>query len=131
MAEGSTMEYLPEKPREPLASDCCGTGCSPCVMDIYQDELAQWEHLQGLSVEERKRFLERTSAGGTADTSHVALSPVEYRQFEIVNVVQVTRDSYLYTFKMSADQVLGLRPGQHAILRYSIFSCQPSYQPHS
>ena len=34
---------LPEKPEKPLNSDCCGQGCTPCVLDIYQEELAIWE----------------------------------------------------------------------------------------
>jgi len=38
------MEFkLPTKPEKPLASDCCGQGCSPCVQDIYQEELEIWE----------------------------------------------------------------------------------------
>ncbi len=34
--------YLPAKPQEPDASDCCGTGCTPCVYDIYEQELKLW-----------------------------------------------------------------------------------------
>ena len=34
---------LPEKPEEPLQSDCCGTGCTPCVFDLYDQEVKQWE----------------------------------------------------------------------------------------
>ena len=34
---------LPAEPEEPLASDCCGTGCTPCVFDLYGEELKAWE----------------------------------------------------------------------------------------
>ena len=34
---------FPPKPEEPLQSDCCGTGCVPCVFDIYEQELILWE----------------------------------------------------------------------------------------
>lgn len=36
-------ELCPEPPQKPLDSDCCGTGCTPCVFDIYEKELALWE----------------------------------------------------------------------------------------
>ena len=34
---------LPKKPERPLDSDCCGQGCSPCVLDIYDEDLKIWE----------------------------------------------------------------------------------------
>ena len=34
---------LPEKPEEPSQSDCCGSGCNPCVFDIYEQELKIWK----------------------------------------------------------------------------------------
>lgn len=39
----------PQPPEAPLPSDCCDSGCDPCVYDLYNDELqlyrerlAQW-----------------------------------------------------------------------------------------
>lgn len=34
---------LPPKPQEPLPEDCCGSGCVPCVTDIYEQELRLWK----------------------------------------------------------------------------------------
>ena len=34
---------LPNPPEKPLDSDCCGNGCVPCVMDVYQEEVAVWK----------------------------------------------------------------------------------------
>lgn len=31
------------KPREPGPSECCGSGCSRCVWDVYFDALSEWE----------------------------------------------------------------------------------------
>ncbi|PNI71405.1 CYB5RL isoform 7 [Pan troglodytes] len=31
------------RPTEPLPSQCCGSGCSPCVFDLYHRDLARWE----------------------------------------------------------------------------------------
>jgi hypothetical protein len=33
----------PTPPRQPEPHECCGTGCIPCVMDIYEEELWQYE----------------------------------------------------------------------------------------
>lgn len=34
---------FPPKPDKPLDSDCCGQGCDPCILDIYQQELEIWK----------------------------------------------------------------------------------------
>lgn len=31
------------KPREPAVGECCGSGCTRCVWDVYYDELAKYE----------------------------------------------------------------------------------------
>jgi hypothetical protein len=33
----------PTPPRKPEPHECCGTGCIPCVMDIYEEELFEYE----------------------------------------------------------------------------------------
>ena len=43
LQDGSKDIILPGKPEEPQQSDCCGTGCTPCVFDIYDQEVALWE----------------------------------------------------------------------------------------
>ncbi|XP_078263802.1 NADH-cytochrome b5 reductase-like isoform X2 [Rhinoraja longicauda] len=42
MAENDD-EWISLQPREPLPSQCCGSGCQPCVFDIYEMELGQWK----------------------------------------------------------------------------------------
>lgn len=32
----------PEPPEPPLPSDCCDSGCDPCVHDTYAEELAHY-----------------------------------------------------------------------------------------
>ncbi|WP_260464007.1 oxidoreductase-like domain-containing protein [Burkholderia sp. Bp8963] len=43
----------PIPPQQPELEDCCNSGCSPCVFDLYEDamdryraELAAWEARQ-------------------------------------------------------------------------------------
>ena len=33
----------PSAPERPLDSDCCGNGCTPCVFDIYEEEVTVWK----------------------------------------------------------------------------------------
>jgi hypothetical protein len=33
----------PEPPEKPLPSDCCGSGCAVCVLDVYADALERYE----------------------------------------------------------------------------------------
>lgn len=33
---------FPPPPREPDLDECCGTGCDPCVFDIYDQRLERW-----------------------------------------------------------------------------------------
>lgn len=33
---------LPPPPREPDLDECCGSGCDPCVFDLYEERLERW-----------------------------------------------------------------------------------------
>ncbi|XP_023392565.1 NADH-cytochrome b5 reductase-like isoform X1 [Pteropus vampyrus] len=41
--EDDEEAWLQLRPVEPLPSQCCGSGCSPCVFDLYHRNLARWE----------------------------------------------------------------------------------------
>ncbi len=119
---GSVEEDLPDPPEEPLPSDCCGGGCVPCVMDVYQEQLQQWERLKSMRSSERSKWREgkrraaREKGGGE---KKVAISLAEYRPFTITNIEQVSKDSFIFTFGLPTDTTLGLQVGQHIVLRYS------------
>ena len=34
---------LPCRPEKPADTDCCGSGCMPCIFDIYEQEVKIWE----------------------------------------------------------------------------------------
>ena len=38
----------PQPPREPLAEDCCGGGCAPCVYDRYYAALERYREAHRL-----------------------------------------------------------------------------------
>jgi hypothetical protein len=47
----------PVPPQKPLPSECCDSGCDPCIFDLYRDELAG--HARALA-EWRARHPDRT-----------------------------------------------------------------------
>ncbi|HQW64875.1 MAG TPA: oxidoreductase-like domain-containing protein [Pseudomonadota bacterium] len=36
---------LPPRPEPPQPGDCCGGGCARCVIDAYEEQLAEWQAL--------------------------------------------------------------------------------------
>ena len=76
----SAQAYLPDEPEEPLPSDCCGSGCSPCVYDLYHEELLLWKQLKAMGVEERRKLLEQRSPMAKKPAGEIALSPVQFRK---------------------------------------------------
>ncbi len=43
------------EPKEPHPDECCGKGCSPCVMELYYDKLGEYEdktaELESMKIE--------------------------------------------------------------------------------
>jgi len=37
-----TSPALPPRPEAPLPSDCRGSGCSPCIFELHEQELQRW-----------------------------------------------------------------------------------------
>ena len=63
---------LPQPPRKPEPHECCGTGCIPCVMDIYEEELWEYERslkqLQGQpQVQEQGQPQEQPQAANSTE----------------------------------------------------------------
>ena len=112
-----SLSNMPEPPQEPLQSDCCGTGCTPCVFDIYQDDLKCWEALAKLSPEERAVKIQKPRASQTTEVLESALSVEEYREFEVLALKEVSSNCFLYTFGLPELCTLGVGIGQHATLQ--------------
>ncbi|XP_064644052.1 NADH-cytochrome b5 reductase-like [Lineus longissimus] len=109
----SSDDLLPPKPEEPSQADCCGTGCIPCVFDIYDQELKLWEEdcrkvMEGASI---------TKEETEADSSDSVLSLTEYRPFAIQSISVISHDTKLYRFSLPTNGCLGLQVGQHIIMR--------------
>ncbi|XP_050424231.1 NADH-cytochrome b5 reductase-like [Adelges cooleyi] len=70
-------------PERPSESDCCGSGCVPCVLDVYDAEYARWNIRQTKKSDELRRDL---------------LSVTKYKAFKIAAFEQLSNDTRLYTF---------------------------------
>jgi hypothetical protein len=53
-AAGRHPDPAPQPPVEPALEDCCGSGCTPCIFDLYEDaceryrtNLEAWRARQG------------------------------------------------------------------------------------
>ncbi|MBS7457952.1 oxidoreductase-like protein [Coralloluteibacterium stylophorae] len=38
----SPSDPRPEPPEQPLPSDCCESGCDPCIFDLHAEALAEY-----------------------------------------------------------------------------------------
>ncbi|XP_057639957.1 NADH-cytochrome b5 reductase-like [Chionomys nivalis] len=112
--EDSDVEaWLQLKPVEPLPSQCCGSGCSPCVFDLYYRDLERWEAARARND---WSLLSGKQSSETQGCS-TKLSPETFLAFHISAIEKLTKDTYHVRFTLPGNSQLGLHPGQHLILR--------------
>ena len=107
---GPVNPPLPERPVEPDPSDCCGSGCIPCVFDIYEEDVKRWEQE---CIKIRTGLVNHELVSSTQD----GLSKSEYCPIKLLSISKVTSDTYLYRFSLPGHQSLGEVPAQHLMLR--------------
>lgn len=71
-------------PERPSESDCCGTGCVPCILDVYDKEYTLWKHRQSCENRDQLR--------------RDLLSVTNYKAYNITCIKQLNEDVYMYTF---------------------------------
>ncbi|KAM9327150.1 NADH-cytochrome b5 reductase-like [Gastrophryne carolinensis] len=122
------LEWLALRPEEPILDQCCSSGCSPCVFDIYQAELALWE-----KARERgdPNLLRKANTAVKIEDPGVLLSPETFRDFPICSIKEETKDTYRYRFQLPPGASLGLNLGQHLVLRGQVngLDVQRAYTP--
>ncbi|XP_040612964.1 NADH-cytochrome b5 reductase-like [Mesocricetus auratus] len=112
--EGHDAEaWLQLKPVEPLPSQCCGSGCSPCVFDLYSRDLERWEAARARN----DRSLLSGEQSPEAQGCSTKLSPETFLACHISTIEKLTKDTYHVRFTLPGNSQLGLHPGQHLILR--------------
>lgn len=105
-------ELLSRKPRKPAAEECCGSGCTLCVNDIYEQELAIWELECMRELQYGPNY--RESQQGPA------ISPDCYRSFTLRAVKSITACCSRYVFAVGDAGYLSFTVGQHLIMRASV-----------
>jgi cytochrome-b5 reductase len=134
------MEALfPPRPEEPQESDCCGSGCSPCVFDIYHLQLIEWQKQCTEILCNEGCCLETTST----ESNKPLLSQIKFSPFQLLSVQQHTHDTFIYLFqavRASSEEdlrshgvqythvrrPLDIKVGQHLIMRCGIDENQSS-----
>lgn len=99
--------WMRPRPRRPSESECCGSGCVPCVFDVYDQDLKKWE--------------EELASGGhglSTRSDDSSLSPLEFREFRLVKIRRESNNVWRYTFIIPENGSLKLKMGQHIVLRY-------------
>uniref|UniRef100_A0A8C5VUW4 NADH-cytochrome b5 reductase-like n=1 Tax=Microcebus murinus TaxID=30608 RepID=A0A8C5VUW4_MICMU len=122
--EDTEEAWLQLRPVEPLPSQCCGGGCSPCVFDLYHRDLARWEAARASN--------DRSLLSGQKSQSCPSkLSPETFLAFHISAMDKLTKDTYCVRFALPGNSQLSLQPGQHLILRGVVddLEIQRAYTP--
>ncbi|XP_059709748.1 NADH-cytochrome b5 reductase-like isoform X4 [Haemorhous mexicanus] len=120
----SEEDWLALRPQEPSPSQCCGSGCKPCIYDVYDKELAQWERAKAM---QDKSLL----MGKKEQSNNSELNPDTFTAFSVSSVEQLTEDTYQYKFELPGNSSLRLSLGQHIVLRGVVngLEVQRAYTP--
>ncbi|KAM6077702.1 NADH-cytochrome b5 reductase-like isoform 4-T5 [Theristicus caerulescens] len=121
---GNEDDWLALKPQEPSPSQCCGSGCKPCIYDVYEKELAQWERAK--AKQDKSLLMEKKEQSNNSE-----LNPDTFTAFNISSVEQLTEDTYQYKFELPGNSNLRLSLGQHIVLRGMVngLEVQRAYTP--
>lgn len=91
------------RPTAPSPSDCCGSGCRVCILDVYEQKLAAWErqHQEGFV----DNFVESV------------IKSTAYTDFLLIEILSVSDTTNLYRFQIGNNRCLDLKVGQHLVLK--------------
>nr|AEE63547.1 unknown [Dendroctonus ponderosae] len=112
-----------EPPIKPDESDCCNSGCSPCILDVYEDQLRKFR-----------------AAKCSSQTLANCLSLTSYSVFRLAATKGHTKDSRFFTFQyvrpekcrpQSTSTNVVYEPGQYLLFKGRIHGemFQKAYTP--
>lgn len=94
---------------EPNKSECCGSGCNPCIFDVYEKQL------------------KKQTANDSSPNKNNCISTTSYSIFILTNIENDSSNSFIYTFKYKKkhfeqeidkdDEEIVFQAGQHFLLR--------------
>lgn len=100
-----------DPPIYPQQSDCCGSGCNPCIFDIYERQLQKY-----------KKCLEDGTFISCEQNAKNCISQLKYSTFILISMKKLTEDTNLYTFKHETcdNCKIFYKPGQHLLIRGNV-----------
>ncbi|KAJ2794991.1 NADH-cytochrome b5 reductase-like [Coemansia guatemalensis] len=121
-SSGKIELHLPPPPIKPSADDCCQSGCTPCIMDTYREQLCEHK----CAVRQLQEQYERAVDGqppisdphpATRERlSYGILDPLRFTKVRIMHIDTFCQYSRLLVLEASAkDFVLAL--GEHVHIR--------------
>lgn len=108
-----------EPPIRPDDSDCCGSGCSPCIFEVYEEQL--------------RRYRERDKETDLLHpTENNCISQTSYATFRLAEKKVHSKSTFLYTFRckdVSDETKLRYNAGQHFLMRSEDRKFTRAYTP--
>ena len=101
------IEKYPPEPTKPLDTDCCGSGCSTCVFDLYDLDMKKW----------RKRCDEIDENVVPCAIIKDIISIYEFKYFKIIDINSISSAVKIFTFQIDGNRSLPLECGQHIVAR--------------
>ncbi|XP_045765068.1 NADH-cytochrome b5 reductase-like [Maniola jurtina] len=109
-------------PVAPAKEDCCNSGCNPCILDVYENQLKLYEKSQ-------------KQGDNSFSVTDYGISQLEYKKFYLCNIIQVSNTQKILFFQKSKHdqcQQVWWKPGDHFLLKYTSVnneSCTRAYTP--
>ncbi|XP_047353035.1 NADH-cytochrome b5 reductase-like isoform X1 [Vespa velutina] len=118
MISNKDEDFYDKRPETPPEESCCGSGCNPCILDIHQKLLKQWE--------------ERRKNDVIIEPMRNLISPTSFNPFIVSDTYKASQDYIFIRLEykennIDNDKSLHLVPGQHIILRSN--SMSKAYTP--
>ncbi|XP_065172901.1 NADH-cytochrome b5 reductase-like [Atheta coriaria] len=94
-----------ECPEYPDESECCNSGCNPCIFDVYVAQLEKYKksQLEGSTPKEN------------------CLKELKYVPFKLINIINDSLRTNIYIFEyiseFSSDKQVFYEPGQHLLIK--------------
>lgn len=110
-----------KQPVEPRKEDCCNSGCNPCIFDVYEKQLRDYELFLS-----QNDIPERTDNG---------ISQLEYTTFFVHEIKTICDSHKLITFKRLNQEKnkyqVQWNPGDHFLVKYCSDNavCTRAYTP--
>ncbi|KAJ2851645.1 NADH-cytochrome b5 reductase-like [Coemansia brasiliensis] len=120
--DGTIELRLPPPPSKPDPDECCHSGCTPCILDTYKEQLEEYEH----TVADFQKQYQRAIAGKSVNVptrndrlSCGILNPLEFRKVRIMHIDQPCMHSRLLVLEATALDFI-LAQGEHIHIRATL-----------